>query len=117
MEFIIISTYHFWRISNTPYTRTCARLRTICIANINPSILQFEWSDYNAVFGNVDIAQYSQTFMQVDYNNGTIIPTNFELLYSGSATRASIQDSNYTQRGWSNGRYNGSSNSSIDFNQ
>ncbi len=87
------------------------------LININPSVIQFEWSDYNAVFGNVDIAQYSQTFMQVDYNNGAIIPTNFELLYSGSATRASIQDSNYTQRGWSNGRYNGSSNSSTDFNQ
>ena len=87
------------------------------LININPEVEQFEWSDYNAVFGNVDIAQYSQTFMQVDYNNGTIIPTNFELLYSGSATRASIQDSNYTQRGWSNGRYNGSRNSSQDFNQ
>ena len=55
--------------------------------------------------------------MQVDYNTGGIIPTNFGLLYSGSAPKASIQDSNYTQRGWSNGRYNGSSNSSIDFNQ
>ena len=87
------------------------------LININPSVIQFNWSDYNATFGNVDIAQYSQTFMQVDYNNGAIIPTNFELLYSGSATRASIQDSNYTQRGWSNGRYDGSSNSSTDFNQ
>ena len=54
--------------------------------------------------------------MQVDYNTGGTIPTNFGLLYSGSAPKASIQDSNYTQRGWSNGRYNGSSNSSIDFN-
>ena len=87
------------------------------LININPSVIQFNWSDYNAIFGNVDISQYSQTFMQVDYNNGAIIPTNFELLYSGSAARASIQDSNYTQRGWSNGRYNGSSNSSQDFNQ
>lgn len=87
------------------------------LININPGVGGFNWSDYNAVFGNVDIPQYSQTFMQVDYNNGTITPTNFELLYSGSAARASIQDSNYTQRGWSNGRYNGSRNSSQDFNQ
>ena len=87
------------------------------LININPSIVQFNWSDYNAVFGNVDISQFSQTFMQVNYNTGTITPTNFGLLYSGSAVKASIQDSNYTQRGWSNGRYNGSSNSSIDFNQ
>ena len=86
------------------------------LININPSVNQFEWSDYNAVFGNVDMPQYSQTFMQIDYNTGGTIPTNFELLYNGSAVKASIQDSNYTQRGWSNGRYNGSSNSSIDFN-
>jgi len=86
------------------------------LININPSVNQFEWSDYNAVFGNVDMPQYSQTFMQIDYNTGGTIPTNFELLYNGSAVKAPIQDSNYTQRGWSNGRYNGSSNSSIDFN-
>jgi len=87
------------------------------LINITPPAFQFNWSDYNAVFGNVDIPQFSQTFMQVDYNTGTIIPTNFGLLYSGSAAKASIQDSNYTQAGWSNGRYNGSSNSSQDFNQ
>ena len=87
------------------------------LININPEVEEFEWSDYNAIFGNVDISQYSQTFMQIDYNTGGTIPTNFELLYSGSAAKASIQDSNYTQTGWSNGRYDGSSNSSIDFNQ
>ena len=86
------------------------------LININPEVEEFEWSDYNAIFGNIDISQYSEVFMQVDYNTGGTIPTNFELLYSGSATKASIQDSNYTQAGWSNGRYNGSSNSSIDFN-
>ena len=86
------------------------------LININPSVNQFEWSDYNAIFGNVDMSQYSEVFMQVDYNTGGTIPTNFGLLYSGSAAKASIQDSNYTQAGWSNGRYNGSSNSSIDFN-
>jgi len=87
------------------------------LININPSVDQFNWSDYNAIFGNIDISQYSETFMQIDYNTGGTIPTNFELLYSGSAAKASIQDSNYTQAGWSNGRYDGSSNSSIDFNQ
>ena len=87
------------------------------LININPEVESFEWSDYNAIFGNIDIPQYSETFMQIDYNTGGTIPTNFGLLYSGSAAKASIQDSNYTQAGWSNGRYNGSSNSSIDFNQ
>ena len=87
------------------------------LININPEVEQFDWSDYNAVFGNIDLPQFSDVFMQVDYNSGTITPTNFGLLYSGSAAKASIQDSNYTQAGWSNGRYNGSSNSSTDFNK
>ena len=86
------------------------------LININPEVEQFDWSDYNAVFGNVDLPQFSETYMKVDYNTGGTIPTNFGLLYSGSAPKAAIQDSNYTQRGWSNGRYNGSQNSSTDFN-
>jgi hypothetical protein len=86
------------------------------LININPEVEEFDWSNYNAVFGNVDTPQYSQTFMQIDYNTGGTIPTNFGLLYSGSAPKAFIQDSNYTQMGWSNGRYDGSQNSSTDFN-
>jgi hypothetical protein len=90
---------------------------TETLINISPEQLNFQWSDYNAVFGNASDPQFSEVFMDVDYSGNYITPINFELIYSGSALKASVQDSNYTQRGWSNGRYNGSRNSSQDFNQ
>ena len=88
------------------------------LLNIQAFVSNFEYSDYNAVFGNATIPQFSTIYQDIDYNsNGGFIPTNFNLIISGTAAKAQIQDSNYTQKGWINGRYNGSKNSSIDFNQ
>ena len=88
------------------------------LLNIQPEVSNFEYSDYNAVFGNAVIPQFSSIYQDVDYNsNGGPIPVNFNLIISGAAKKAQVQDSNYTQTGWSNGRYNGSRNSSTDFNQ
>jgi hypothetical protein len=86
------------------------------LLNINPDQINFEWSDYNAIFGNATDPQFSNIYQDVDYGEGPI-PINFNLIISGSAVKAPIQDSNYSQRGWSNGRYDGSRNSSTDFNQ
>jgi hypothetical protein len=87
------------------------------LINISPEQSNFQWSDYNAVFGNTSDPQFSDIFMGVDYSSNYITPINFNLIISGSAPKASVQDSNYTQAGWSNGRYDGSRNSSTDFNQ
>ena len=87
------------------------------LLNISPEQSNFQWSDYNAVFGNASDPQFSDIFMGVDYSSNYITPINFNLIISGSAPKASVQDSNYTQVGWSNGRYDGSRNSSTDFNQ
>ena len=88
------------------------------IININPEASNFEYSDYNAVLGNAEFSQFSQVFQKIDYSSAQgLIPINLGLIISGSALRAEVQDSNYSQNGWSNGRYNGSKVSSIDFNQ
>lgn len=87
------------------------------LLNIYPEVENFEYSDYNAIFGNASTPQFSGVYQDVDYASNGLIPINFDLIISGSARKAQIQDSNYTQTGWSNGRYNGSKNSSIDFNQ
>lgn len=85
---------------------------------INPDTSNFEYSDYNALFGNAVVPQFSNIYQDIDYaSSGGPIPINFNLIISGAAQKAQIQDSNYTQAGWSNGRYKGSKNSSIDFNQ
>jgi len=87
------------------------------LLNISPEVLNFAYSDYNAILGNADIPQFSNKFQDVDYSDNYVTPINFELIVSGTAQKAQIQDSNYTQTGWTNGRYNGSRNSSTDFNQ
>ena len=88
------------------------------IININPEVGNFEYSDFNPTLGNAEFAQFSQVFQKIDYSSAQgLIPINLGLIISGSALRATVQDSNYSQNGWSNGRYDGSKVSSIDFNQ
>jgi hypothetical protein len=82
----------------------------------NPDFLNFEYNDYNPLLGNAEIPQFSSQFLDVDYATGIITPQNFELILSGTAAPAQVQDSNYSSKTWSDIRYNGSRVSSIDFN-
>jgi hypothetical protein len=47
--------------------------------------------------------------MDVDYSNisGSIVPVNFNQIISGSATKATVPDSNYFQESWTALRYDG----------
>jgi len=72
---------------------------------------------YNPLINNSAADVTSTKYMNASYNPGIIIPFNFEELISGSAERASVQDSNYYSRSWSNIRYNGSRASSRNFNK
>jgi hypothetical protein len=85
------------------------------ITNIYPENINFLNSDENALYNNATIPKYSNIYQDIDYSTG-LVPTNFDLLISGNANAAPIQDSNYTATGWSNSRYNGSRVSSLDFN-
>ena len=68
----------------------------------------FYYSDYNPLFGNAEIPQFSNHFMDVDYTSNFTTPVNFDLIISGTADRAQISDSNYSSFAWSNIRYRGS---------
>jgi hypothetical protein len=54
--------------------------------------------------------------MDVDYTPGILTPTNFNLLISGSAIKASIPDSNFTSRRHIIPRYKGSKSTSQKLN-
>ena len=85
---------------------------------VDSSTLQLEANNYaNPIFNNAVESRPSNVYQDVDYSTGVISPTNFNLLANNTAQLATVPDSNYTQTGWSNGRYNGSRNSSTDFNQ
>jgi hypothetical protein len=74
----------------------------------NPEFIDWDYNDYNALFGNADIPQFSNTFMDVDYITNYTTPINFNLIISGTADRALVQDSNYNSYAWSGIRYWGS---------
>jgi len=85
---------------------------SIQITAFNPDELNFYYSDYNALYGNASLPEYSQYRMEADYNN-QLFPVNFNQLINGTGLRAKVQDSNYASKAWSTIRYDGSQYSSI----
>jgi len=83
----------------------------------NPEFINWDYNDYNPLFGNADTSEYSYKFMEVDYTSNYTTPVNYQQIISGTAFKASVQDSNYTSQAWSNIRYNGVESNSPDFNQ
>ena len=69
--------------------------------------LEFEYGEYNALIGNATLIRRSKISVESDRGESTTRPTNFDAIISGSATKAEIQDSNYTTTGWIGARYNG----------
>ena len=62
------------------------------------------------LINNFNLQRQSTYLMDVDYTNqlGTLIPVNQAQILSGSAQRATVPDSNYTQHTWTDIRYDGS---------
>ncbi len=82
----------------------------------NPDAINFFNSDYNPLLNNAEIPQYSNVWMDIDYSQNPLTPVNFDLIISGTADRAYVQDSNYSSRAWSGIRYNGSKTTSYNYN-
>ena len=83
----------------------------------DPEFIDFDYNDYNALFGNAESPQFSSQFMDVDYTSTFTSPVNFDLIISGTADKAQVQDSNYSSQAWSNIRYNGVRSNSSNFNR
>jgi hypothetical protein len=76
----------------------------------------FAISDYNVLAGDALESRVNPFYMDVDYNDSAITASNQQAILSGSATRATVQESNYTDNGWVNARYYGTKVSSINYN-
>jgi hypothetical protein len=74
-------------------------------------------SDQNAIINNVDLERLSTVYQDVDYTPGILTPTNFDLIISGNATKAAVQDSNYSSKRNTIPRYEGSKSTSQKLNQ
>tara|TARA_R110000764_G_scaffold71567_1_gene147362 strand:- start:8480 stop:17566 length:9087 start_codon:yes stop_codon:yes gene_type:complete len=66
--------------------------------------------DCQPLINNFNLQRQSTFLMDVDYNNsfGVFKPVNLQQIISGSAQRATVPDSNYTQHTWTDIRYQGS---------
>ena len=73
--------------------------------------------DCQPLLNNAVNNRLSSFHQDIDYSSGMLTPTNFELLISGSALKASIQGSNYTLKRHTNPRYDGSRTTSQKLNE
>jgi hypothetical protein len=82
-----------------------------------PDGANWDYNDFNPLFNNAEESRLSTQFFDVDYESGLTTPLNFFPILSRTAVPASVQDSNYASKAWSNLRYNGVRSTSLGFNQ
>jgi len=74
-------------------------------------------SDYNVLAGNAIEPRVNSFYMDVDYSAGIITASNQQAILSGSATRAAVQESNYTTAAIISSRYIGKELNSAKLNE
>ena len=77
---------------------------------------QFYGTDCDVLLNNIDLYQENPFLQDLDYSTNPNIPTNFQLIISGTAARGTVPQSYYTSLAQTNIRYNGVKNQSSDFN-
>ena len=117
-ETLAVYTYNFSNsasatVSMSIYNNTPQFNGSSSLTLFNPDAINFDYNDYNPILDNAEIPQYSSTWMDIDYSQNPVIPINFDLILSGTADKAFVQDSNYSSKAWSNLRYNGSRTNSF----
>lgn len=78
--------------------------------------VNFYNSDENALLNSVQDIRQSTIFQDVDYSSGITTPVNFNAIISGSATKSTVPDSNYTTKRHIIPRYLGSRSTSQQLN-
>ena len=79
------------------------------------SVEKFAYSEYEVLLNSVE-TNATSTYIQVsDRTALEVLPGNFNNIISGTADLAEIQDSNYTDTGWTSGRYIGTGTNSTTY--
>jgi hypothetical protein len=96
----------------TQSVASIAAVQDLTILEPYISVPNFYNSDQNALLNSVEDERTSLIYEDVDYSTGLLIPTNFGAIISGSATKATVQDSNYSTKRHIIPRYEGSKTTS-----
>jgi hypothetical protein len=103
-----------WEVNQSLDAQTGNSTQTI----LEPYLVaNFQYSDCNVLAGNAIEARVNDFYMDVDYSSNQIVAVNEQSILSGSATRATVQQSNYTTAGVVNSRYIGKELQSAVFNE
>ena len=103
-----------WEVNQSLDAQTGTPTQTI----LEPYLVaNFQYSDCNVLAGNAVEARVNDFYMDVDYSSNQIVAVNEQSILSGSATRATVQQSNYTTAGVVNSRYIGKELQSAVFNE
>ena len=73
--------------------------------------------DCNPIINNIAGDRPNQRLQDVDYSVDILSPINFEQILKNEAVRATVPESNYTQLGFANQRYFGSSTTREEINE
>ena len=73
--------------------------------------------DCDPILNNATEPRTNEWLQDVDYSVNAIIPINFDQLINFTATKAAVPQSNYTQLGFVNSRYAGSSTTRAQINE
>jgi len=92
-------------------TQSISPISSLCQTILEPYLTQnFENSDCNVLYGNVNKYPFNNLYMDVDYSTNSIIAVNSQQIISGSAYRSTVKPYNYSLRRHIFPRYNGSKN-------
>ena len=117
-------TYYFFEITpvtiNSLADDTAILLSQILIAIPDTTTTIFFGGDYDALLNNVQDNRQSTNIMVADRYEirggpGSLNPTNIDDIITLTAQKADIQDSNYSNTGWINGRYEGTPTDSTTY--
>ncbi len=98
---------------NNDYLYISQPLTDVTITPYIPG-LSFKFSDFNPLFNNTSSTRKSKFLMQSNRLESTTMPSNSASLYDQTAAKAFVQDTMYTDTGWSNARYVGSKSTPED---
>jgi len=119
IEKIPYSTHYFLNVDSTPFNTESQGVGTgECIEiGFSPFILPipFTYNDYNAILGNTEEIRTTSFIFDVDRTNDQIVPLNIQNILSGNGTPAKFAESNHTDTGFINARYNGTKTSIDDY--
>lgn len=115
----IFSTHFYYDVlPAVPIDIDSPILNADCILlNLTPNLdpIPFTYNEYNAILGNSENIRTSNFVYDVDRKSSQIVPANIQAILEDSATPAMFQDSNYTDTGLVNARYNGTKTTITDY--